>query len=314
MRRVSASRSTRAGNRHAGDGGDHVPVPEPGPGVRRTGHDRIHHERDGQVEHPRGIQHLADAALVDVQFDRVALAEDRRLADVPPGQVGLQHAEILRDIVVEGEDPVAVAEAHVIGQLIDIDAVPLVLDVGAAPDVHDGDIQQDRQDEIEQDPARHHQEPLPGRLRAELPGLGLPFQGFQVHRLVHHPADLAVPAERRPADAVLGLPLRRLREQADEPGRPGREQLHPAEIEEEEELVHPDAEELGKGEMAELMDEDEHGKGQDDLECLDERYHRRILSWARAKTASCVAKMPSRSGSAVNSTSRMHSATRSEMS
>ena len=147
---------------------------------------------------------------------------------------------------------------------------------------------------------------------AELPGLGILLQGFGVQGLVDHPGDLAVAAEGQPADAVFGLPLRGLREQLREPGRLRGEEFHPPDVEEQEELVHPDPEQLGPQEMPELMQDDEHGQGQDDLEGLDENYHIRLRAWTKA--SSLVAKMSSSVGSATNSVQASVSAATEAMS
>ena len=116
-------------------------------------------------------------------------------------------------------------------------------------------------------------------MRAELPGLGFLLHGLRVQRLVDHAGDLAVAAERQPADPVLGLPLLRFREQFREPAPAGGEQFHPARVEEQEELLHADMEEFRERKMPQLMDDDEQGKGQDDLECLDKDYHIRRRAW-----------------------------------
>ena len=229
-----------------------------------------------------------------------------------PPVVRLQVHEIVGDIIVVTENPVAGAEAHLVGQVIDIDGIALVAEIGIPPDVQDQDVREDGEEEIVQHAAGHHQEALPGRMGAELPGLGILLHGFGVQGLVDHPGDLAIAAERQPADAVFGFPGGGLREQLREPGRLRGKQFRPADIEEQEELVHPDMEQLGPQEMTELMDEDEHGKGQDDLEGLDENYHIRLRAWAKA--SSFVAKISSSVGSATNSVQARVSAATDAMS
>ena len=216
-------------------------------------HHGIDHERHRQVEHHRVAEHVADARLVDVDIEGVRAAQDRGLVHAAAGEVGLQHPEILGYVVVEAQDLVAGAEAHLVGELVHVDLVAAVLDIGFAPDRHDGDVGEDGKDEIVDHAAGHHQQALPGRVRAELPGLGLLLQLLEVQRLVDHAGDLAVAAEGQPADAELrAAPV------------PARERLA-AQVEEEVELLHADAECARPQEMTELMDDDEYGKGEDDL-------------------------------------------------
>ena len=54
---------------------------------------------------------------------------------------------------------------------------------------------------------------------------------------------------------------------------PGAEELHSAGIKEKEELVYPDAEDLGEEEVSEFVDYDEYGQGQNHLKYLDEYNH-----------------------------------------
>ncbi len=290
-----------------------VAVPQVRGRILALGRDGIDDERDRQVEHPGCGKHLPDHRAVDPDLDGVRTAKDRGLADVPPGQVGLQRIETLRHIIVELQDAVARAEAHLVGQIVDIDGVALILDIGLAVDAQDAGEEDDGGNEVEQHAAEHHQQPLPGRMRPELPGLRFPFQALQVHGLVHHTGNLAVAAQGQPADAVFGFGLGGLREETSEPFRLlAAEDPGTLDIEEEEEFLHPDAEDLGKGEMAQLVQNNQHGQGQDDLQCLDQGYH--INSPARAVTASWVAKISSSDGFAANSVPSRHLETTAEMS
>ena len=64
------------------------------------------------------------------------------------------------------------------------------------------------------------------------------FHAFGIHRFVHHACNLAVSAQRQPADAVFGFPDFEA------------QQFEASGIEEEIELVHADAENPGGQVMA----------------------------------------------------------------
>ena len=100
---------------------------------------------------------------------------------------------------------------------------------------------------------------------AELPGLRIPLEALEIHRLVHHPGNLAISAQREPADTVFRLGGRQLREEAGKPFLLGAEELDALDVEEEEELLDPYAEDLGEGEMTQFVQDYQHGQGQDHL-------------------------------------------------
>ena len=139
---------------------------------------------------------------------------------------------------------------------------------------------------------------------------------FSIHRFVDHACYLAVASERKPSDSVFRLPFLSFREKFREPPCLCAEELYAACVEEEEELVHPDAEHLGESEMAQLVHQYEHGQGEYDLQYLYNYYHD-ILSMsspALMRASAFVAKIVSRSGSATKSTPSMHSRTTEVMS
>ena len=184
---------------------------------------------------------------------------------VPACEVGLQHAEVLGFVVVEAEYPVSVPEAHLVGQVVDVDAAVLVVDVGLPPDGHYGYVCEYREDEVVHHASGHHEKPLPCRLGAELPFLRLGLQLLGVQGLVHHPGYLAVASERQPAYSEFGLsPF------------PACDGLA-SHIEEQIEFLHPYPEDAGPDVMSELMYDYEQGQGQDDLKRLNQYNHRRLL-------------------------------------
>ena len=79
--------------------------------VRRRAHHRIDHERHGEVEHSRSVEHRPDLRAVDVEIHRVIVPQDSDLADIPARQIRLKHPEILGNIFIHPDDVVAVAEA-----------------------------------------------------------------------------------------------------------------------------------------------------------------------------------------------------------
>ena len=189
------------------------------------------------------------------------------LTHVPAGQVGLQHPEIPGNVVVEGEDFVPRAEAHLDGELVGIDLVPLVGDVALTPYGHYDAECHYGEDEVVEHAARHYQQALPGVVGAEFPGLRLALHLGQVHALVYHSGYLAISSERKPAYAVLGLPLQGL---GAEPGEPfaafGAEEESPSGIEEEKELLDPDGEQFRKGKVPGFVHYNQYGQRKEYLQ------------------------------------------------
>ena len=149
-----------------------------------------------------------------------------------------------------------VAEAIALSFLIELHAERHVLrgDIVLAPVEHDHAIDKESQQKIDGDTGHHDDEPLPGGLRAELPGLRVALELFGVHALVHHTRYLAVAAEGQPADAVgciavLGLELK---------------EVEPR-VEEEIELLYAHPEELCREHVAHLMQENQQRYGHHEL-------------------------------------------------
>jgi hypothetical protein len=146
--------------------------------------------------------------------------------------------------------------------------------LGAAPvDPEDRPEDQEGQQKIGEDPAAHHHQPLPDRLLTEQaaavgignvlplgraglvgqPGEPVGATPFPLRRV--HPDQLDVPAQRNPLEPVLGLPPASRPDPWAEAG---------------EELGHLDAEDLGRDEMAALVQQhghdderEEHQRAQD---------------------------------------------------
>ena len=204
------------------------------------------------------MEDVADHVLVYIYINGIVVAQDCHSFDTVPGQIGLEHSEVLGLFLVEEKYLVSVAESHVIGQLVHIDAVAFVADITVSPFSEDAGVHQNGKDEVEQHASGHHQKPLPCRLCAELPWLRLVLEIFGVHRLVHHSRNLAVSSERKPADAIFCLPLGCLGAYLSEPFRFCAEYPLVAGVEEQVELVHSDSEYLREKKVSEFVYEDEY--------------------------------------------------------
>ena len=169
------------------------------------------------------------------------------------GKVGLEGEEILRGIVVVQEDAVSGAEAKGLSQLVHINRA-FIGHVIAAPARQNGDEDHQSEEEVVKHTARHHQQALPGRMRTELPGLGILFEEIGIHGLIHHAGNLAVAAKGQPAHTILRLPYLE--------GK----QFEAAYIEEQEELIHANLEDTRPKEVPRLVNQDQHGQGQDYLQ------------------------------------------------
>ena len=117
----------------------------------------------------------------------------------------------------------------------------------------------DGENEIEQHPAQHHEQSLPGRFAAHFPGLRFGFQGFSVHRLVHHSGNFAITTERKPSYAIFSVGIL---------GFEAEQGLAPH-IKKEIELFYPYFENFCKCEMPQLVKKYENGKGQYHLQGFD---------------------------------------------
>ena len=258
---------------HSVHGHNLVSLDQPGPRIAGSGHDAVNHKGKGYVKHAGRIDYGSHQGLVHVKRKGIGPAEHLHLPHLTAGQIGLQIEEIRRLVVVVTEDAVSRPEAQLLSQLIDIYGA-VVGDVVVSPDGQDGTEQNDGQQEVVEYAAGHHEKPLPGGFGAELPGLRVFLELLRIHGFVHHAGNLAVAAQGQPAYAVLGFPVGGLGAQFHEPRHAGGEQFGAANVEEQEELVHPDMEHAGPKEVPRLVDEDEHRQSQDNLEGFHKYHHR----------------------------------------
>lgn len=155
------------------------------------------------------FEQLGDRFFRNVDPDALSVAVDRdgfRLVDHDrlPDRSG-----VFDRFAVDVDDLIAVAETHFPGQIVVDVAVfdVLVVEVGLSPRIAHPDVDEYGEQDIHQHAADHDQQSLPGRFRPELVRLDGLFHLVGVHRLVDHPGDFHVAAERNPADTVFGAPL-----------------------------------------------------------------------------------------------------------
>ena len=193
-----------------------------------------------------------------------------------------QLGRVVERFAVYVHDPVAVAEPDPLGQLavgVAVLDIP-VIEIGLAPRPAHADVYQQGEHDIHHDASDHNQQPLPGRLGPELVGLYGLLHLVGVHRFVDHARYFDVSAERNPADAVLGLSLAEL------------EQREPR-VEEQVELFDPRLENPGEQEMSELVDDDQQGKAENELEKFDQDIHRCFV-FSFVRSARAPSRVPQR--------------------
>ena len=161
--------------------------------------------------------------MVYIDIKRVPIPQHLGILHIASCKVGLQHTEVLRHVVIQAEYPVSCPEAHLLRKLACINRAALVLKVSFSPYTDNRDIAHYREYEVVEHAADHNQQTLPTRVGAEFPRLGVLLELLEVHRLIDHPADLAVSAEREPAYAEFGFPILSRGEQLEEPFLSGTE-------------------------------------------------------------------------------------------
>ena len=238
---------------------DSVSGTKPAPIIHGSRRNAVHNEWQGNVKHTRGIEHIPHPAPVQVKVQCVPVPEKLYLAHVVPDHIHLKHTEILDRFSVQSNYVVSGAEAHIISQLIHIDIATLVAQIRASPACQYSYIYKDGENEIEQYPAQHHEQSLPRRFAAHFPGLRFGFQGFSVHRLVHHSRNFAITTERKPSYAIFSVGILGLETEKG---------LAPH-IKEKIELFYPYFENFCKCEMPQLVKKYENGEGQYHLQGFD---------------------------------------------
>ena len=176
-----------------------------------TCHERLDHEGDA------GRHKLFDALIVDALHQAAAHGHiDQRVAAAHadlPGVAEQEHLVGLHVVVhllpVDGADEVAVLEALVEHHLMVLETEggavhgQLVL----APVGEDGAVEQQGGDEVDQHAAADDAETLPCGFGTVLPRLGLLLEVALVLGLVNHAGNVAVAAQRYPAQAPEGVVL-----------------------------------------------------------------------------------------------------------
>src|SRR5690606_7079630 len=106
------------------------------------------------------------------------------------------------------------------------------------------------QDNVNDNPAHHHNKPLPRWLRTEFPGLWFALKLFGIHRLVDHPGNLDVATQRQPTDTVLAALVGKLK------------QLDPPGIEKQVELLHLNPKSARRQKVTKFVQHYQYGQAQ----------------------------------------------------
>jgi len=121
--------------------------------------------------------------------------------------------------------------------------------VALAPVVHDHRIDEQGEHKVDRHAGHHDDESLPRALGAKLPRLRVALHLLGIHALVNHSRNLTIASQGQPAHAILRRTVLGL--EAEELAAP----LADADIEEHEELFHPDTKELGRQGMTALVEQ-----------------------------------------------------------
>ena len=211
------------------------------------------------------------------QSDTHLLAVTDDVGIVSFGKVAIDiNIEVFERTLVGTHQDVVVAEAQLFGLCVEFHALTHVCHthVAFAPVKHDHGIDEQCQHKVHRHTSHHDDEPLPCRLGAELPRLRVSLHLFGVHALVDHACDLAIAAERQPAHAVLRLAV--LGFETKELAAP----LANGDVEENKELLHSDAKELGCQRMSALVKQYQQRDGQNELEKLNQKdFHLYLINY-----------------------------------
>ena len=196
------------------------------------------HERRHRLEHLQQIEvagHVHSHLLAATQ--NVSLTCSSQIAEHIS-------TETLEFALVCSYEDVAVAESESLSLLAELHAElhVLGLHIVVAPSEEAHGVNEESEKEVDQHATYHNKEALPSRLRPKLPRLCGLSHLFLVERFVYHARYLAVAAEGQPANAVACFAVLRLKFEEVEPG-----------VEEQIELLHSYAEELGEEEVSALM-------------------------------------------------------------
>ena len=196
------------------------------------------HERRHRLEHLQQIE-------VAGHFHSHLLAATQNVSLTCSSQIA-EHisTETLEVALVSSYEDVAVVESESLSLLAELHTKlhVLGLHIVVAPSEEAHGIDEESEKEVDQYATYHNKEALPSRLRTKLPRLCGLSHLFLVERFVYHARYLAVAAERHPANAVACFAVLRFELEEVEPG-----------VEEQIELLHSYAEELGEEEVSALM-------------------------------------------------------------
>ena len=202
------------------------------------------------------------------QGDAHLLAVTDDVGIVSFGKVAVDiNVEVFERTFVGTHQNIVVAETKLLGLGVELHTLAHVghTHVALAPMEHDHGVDEQCQHKVDRHTSYHDDEPLPRRLGAELPRLRVTLHLLGIHALVDHTGDLAIATERQPTHAVLRLAVLGL--ETKEFAAP----LANGDVEENKELLHPDAKELGCQRMSALVEQYQQRDGQNELEKLNQK-------------------------------------------
>ena len=229
--------------------------------------DQERHAERQQVFVTFVLAHFDQLAQRQCQLDLPALAfhhhaafafgDNQRIDDL---------VHVVHRLAVDRNDPVAVLESELAARFVEgvSPARIFVREVVVAPRVADSDVDEDGQQNVHHHAGYHHQKTLPCGFGAEFIGLGGQFHLLLVHRLVDHAGDLAVSAQRQPAQPVFGVAALEFEERKPR-------------VEEDIELVDADFEDPRHEEVSQFVNAHQNGEAEEKLNDLDDNIHVRVL-------------------------------------
>ena len=230
---------------------------------RRIGHHAVNYGWNQRTyERWFGLEH---AQQVDVarQTDAhgLAITDNVGTGGLTQGTVHIG-TEILELTVLGTYQNITILKTILLGLGVELHTQGHVLggDVGVAPVEQNHRVDKEGQQEVDQHTANHHQQALPGRFAAELPRLCGLFHLFGIKTLINHTGNLTVTTQWQPTHTILGGAILGLEfKQTAVP-------LPDGGVEKEIELLNADAKELGKEEVATLVEQHQQADGQHELQ------------------------------------------------
>ena len=211
--------------------------------INQIRYERLY-ERGLSLNH---VQHVQLTRQLDAHL--LAIADDVHtlcLRDVAI-EVG---REVLESTLVSTYQNVTILEAVALGLLVELHTLCHVLyrHIAVTPIEQDHRIDKQGQQEVDEYTTNHNQQSLPGWLGTKLPRLCRTLHLLRIEALVNHTRYLAIATKGYPAQTIFGIAiLGFILEQTEFP------------VKEHVEFLYSDAKQLGKEEVAALMQQNQNG-------------------------------------------------------